>query len=191
MLVWVLTYSPAALPSTTRAAPAKKRTLSIVNSRSKSATPFGLPTLALSRLESSAALALITSANLCSAVERSAGVVRDQLSKAALAASTARSTSASPPLGTSAITSSVAGLMTWVVSPPAASDQSPLMNIRKREAVTVMASPRLAGGRRRCRAALLGSGAILPGGHSSPCSGRKPPSAARAITNSRSARRFM
>jgi hypothetical protein len=129
MLVWVLRYSPAALPSTTRAAPAKKRTLSTVNSTSKSAVPFGLPTFACSRLDSVSASPSIASARAWSAVDRSCGVVADQVANASRAAATARSTSAASPFGTSAIVSSVAGLMTAVVSPLAASAHSPLMNI--------------------------------------------------------------
>lgn len=229
MLVCVLTYSPAALPSTTRAAPAKKRTLSTVNSTSKSATPFGFPTFCCSRLDSVSASPSIASANLWSAVARSAGVVCDQVAKAARAAATARSTSATSPFGTWAISCSVAGLMTGAVSPLPASAQSPSMNIWRRVAVMVMARCRTFGGvwqwlrigapirddsipsgdgfhdslraspsesARRAPVATAGRGGAvskLPSNgrcRSYSRSARKPPSAARAMTKSRSARRL-
>ena len=138
MLVWVATYSPAALPSTTRAAPAKKRTLSTVNSTSKSAVPFGLPTFACSRADRVSASFSIASANAWSALERSWGVDCDHVSNARRAAPTARSTSDASPFGTWAISSSVAGLMTASVSPEAASVHAPSMNIWWRVAVSVM-----------------------------------------------------
>src|SRR4051812_6860415 len=79
---------------------------------------------------SSSALASITSASLRSADMRSPGVVSNQVSSNAfLAAATARSTSSSPPLGTSAIVSPVEGLITCSVSPLAASTHSPPMYI--------------------------------------------------------------
>ena len=137
--MWVLTYSPAALPSTTRAAPAKKRTLSTVNSTSKSAVPFGLPTFCCSRSESVSVSFSIASAKAYNAFDRSCGVDCDQVSNAARAAATARSTSEASPLGTCAISSSVAGLMTEAVSPLAASAHPPSMNICWRGAVRVMA----------------------------------------------------
>ena len=135
-------YSPAALPSTTRAAPAKNRMLSTVNSTSKSAVPFGLPTFACSRLERVSASPSMASAKANSAFDRSCGVDCDQLSKAARAAATARSTSEASPFGTCAISSSVAGLITAIVSPEAASVRSPSMNICGRVAVSVMVGPR-------------------------------------------------
>ena len=138
MLVKPLVYSPAALPSTTRAAPAKKRRLSTLNSTSKSATPLGLPTFADSSLDSSGAASSILAAHFQSIALRSPGVVCDHSPNASRAAATARSMSASVPFGTSSIVSSVAGFMTGVVSPSAASDQSPLMNMRRRVAVRVM-----------------------------------------------------
>src|SRR5688500_3945132 len=129
MLVQPLVYSPVAFPSTTRAAPAKKRRLSTEKSMSKSATPLGLPTLADSSADRSAFADSILAAQSSSILLRSPGVVCDHSSNAARADVTALSTSASLPLGTCAISSSVAGLTTGVVSPDDASVQSPLMNI--------------------------------------------------------------
>ena len=108
---------------------------------SKSDTPFGLPTLSDSIFDRSALLSSMAWANLRSIVLRSAGVVWDHESKAARAAETALSTSASVPFGTSPIVSSVAGFVTENVSPSAASDQSPLMNMRWRVAVSVIEKP--------------------------------------------------
>ena len=105
---------------------------------SKSDVPLGLPTLADSSFDSSGLADSILAAQSQSILLRSPGVVCDHSSNAARAAATAASTSATPPLGTWAMTSSVAGLMTGVVSPVAASAHSPLMNIRGRAAVSVM-----------------------------------------------------
>ncbi len=58
---------------------------------------------------------------------RSSGEVRPQVSNAALAAATARSTSAGVPAGTAAMTCSVDGLMTSMVSVPAGATQAPSM----------------------------------------------------------------
>ena len=56
---------------------------------------------------------------------RSFGVFSSQSGSAVRAAATARWTSSSPPRGTSAIVSPVAGLSTSIVSPPTASTHSP------------------------------------------------------------------
>ena len=137
MLVKALVYSPAALPSTTRAAPAKKRRLSTLNSTSKSATPLGLPTFCCSSFDSSAAWLLdrvgervehraaLAGRRLGPALEGSAGGVDGAVDVSLVA------------FGTSAITSSVAGLITSIVSPLAASAQSPSMNIWLRVAAIV------------------------------------------------------
>ena len=141
MLVQPLAYSPAALPSTTRAAPAKKRRLSMLNSRSKSATPLGLPTFSDSSFDSSAAWSSIAWAHFQSIMLRSPGVVCDHSSNAVRAASTALSTSATVPLGTCPIVSSVAGLMTGMVSEVEASAQSPLINMRRLGVAVSVMSP--------------------------------------------------
>ena len=60
---------------------------------------------------------------------RSFGVLSRQVSHAFSAARTARSTSSSPPFGTSAITSPVAGFRTSIVSPERASTNAPSTNI--------------------------------------------------------------
>ena len=68
----------------------------------------------------------ITSASLCRSSERSFGVfVEPRRAAPSCAASTARSTSSAPQRGTSAIVSPVAGLITSIVSPEAASTHSP------------------------------------------------------------------
>ena len=86
-------YSLAALPSITRAAPAKKRRLSTVTGISSIAAATGLPAFFDSRRPSSSARASSPSASFRRARLRSAGVVCCQVSKAVAAASTARSTS--------------------------------------------------------------------------------------------------
>ena len=68
------------------------------------------------------------SASFKSIPARSPGVRSNQLSKASCAAATARSTSSVPPTGTSARTSSVAGLEIFSVFPSAAAVASPPMN---------------------------------------------------------------
>ncbi len=81
-------YSPADLPSSTRAAPAKKRNWSTMGPTSSlrvSAT--GLPVFSLSSAASSSPAASIASANFSSASCRSLGVVSRQVSNAAEAAS--------------------------------------------------------------------------------------------------------
>ncbi|MCY1555354.1 hypothetical protein D9M68_920100 [compost metagenome] len=91
-------YSPALRPSSTRAAPAKKRSSSTLGGSSSSRVrPIGLPVLrhsasTNSSLRSSSACAIRSSASW-----RSLGVVSPQVSKAVAAARMARSTS-SPPL---------------------------------------------------------------------------------------------
>ncbi len=87
----------------------------------------GLPTFRDSSCASSSALSSSTSASLCRSSERSFGVASIQVENAFEADSTARSTSSAPQLGTSAITSPVAGLITSIVLPEAASTNSPPM----------------------------------------------------------------
>src|SRR5258705_4441941 len=118
-------YSPVDLPSSTRAAPAKKRMLSAEIPGSSTATAQGLPVLSDSRRASSSAFSSIASAIFSSTVMRSPGVESSHSGSALAAASTARSTSAWVPCGTSAIFSPVAGLITSIVAPSTASTQSP------------------------------------------------------------------
>src|SRR5919204_453127 len=118
-------YSPADLPSSTRAAPAKKRMLSEQTGISSFAYDKGLPTLRDSSSASSSACVSIASASFKSISARSPGVVSSHSGSAFFAARTARSTSSADARGTSAIVSPVAGLSTSIVSPPAASTHSP------------------------------------------------------------------
>ena len=120
-------YSPADFPSRLRAAPAKKRRLSAQKGISSRDAMSGLPTLSDSSWASSSTLSSRTSASLCRSSERSFGVTSSQVSSVVLAAATARSTSPAPHLGTPAITWPVAGLITSIVSPEAASLHSPPM----------------------------------------------------------------
>src|SRR5262249_39195075 len=87
----------------------------------------GFPTFSDSSCASSSACSSITSASLCRSSDRSFGVFSSHSGSTAFAASTARSTSSAPQLGTSAITSPVAGAITSMVSPDAAPAQSPPM----------------------------------------------------------------
>ncbi len=118
-------YSPVDFPSSCRAAPAKKRRLSAENGISSRDAINGLPTLSDSSCASSSAFCSSTSASLCKSSERIFGVASSHSGSAFAAAATARSTSSALPFGTSAMTSPVAGLMTSIVSPDAASTHSP------------------------------------------------------------------
>ena len=80
-------YSPADLPSSTRAAPAKKRKWSeLGGSSSEAVSPIGLPVSLHSTAVISSARASIASAILSSAEARSCGVVSPHASNAAAAA---------------------------------------------------------------------------------------------------------
>ncbi len=118
-------YSPVERPSRMRAAPAKKRMLSLQTGISSRAYESGLPTFCDSICASSSACSSITSASPSSASARSPGVVSRHSAQPFFAASTARSTSACEPWGTSPIVSPVAGLMISAVSPSTASTHSP------------------------------------------------------------------
>src|SRR6185369_8533262 len=118
-------YSPAERPSRIRAAPAKKRRLSEHTGISSFAYASGLPTFRDSIAASSSAFASMTSARFSSSSARSAGVESSHSGSAAPAASTAASTSAAVHAGTSAIVSPVAGLITSIVPPSAASVHLP------------------------------------------------------------------
>src|SRR5215475_2332057 len=148
-------YSPVDLPSRLRAAPAKKRRLSAENGISSREAMSGLPTLADSSCASSSACSSITSASLWRSSERSFGVFSSHSGAAACAASTARSTSSAPQRGTSAIVSPVAGAITSIVSPEAASAGSPPIRILY-WVVMVLMVPSLLHGRNLCRLDRLG-----------------------------------
>ena len=80
-------YSPADLPSSTRAAPAKNRSWSSIGGISSLAVrAWGLPVFSPSRRMKSSARASMASANFSSAVWRSPGVVSPHVSKAVEAA---------------------------------------------------------------------------------------------------------
>src|SRR5258708_7564751 len=144
-LVKPVMYSPAARPSSGRAAPAKKRKQSAMGGISSDfVAPRGLPTFSDSMRASSSPCSSIALASLSRRSLRSRGVLLDQTSSYALrAAATARSTSCSVPLGTCAMTLPVAGLMISWVSPPVPGVHSPPMNISWRFNV-VLTFPSLA-----------------------------------------------
>ncbi len=101
--VWSRRYSPADRPSSTRAAPAKKRNWSTLGGTSSvAAMASGLPVLRHSASVSSAARRSTASANLSRASERSAGVVSRQVPNASCAARIASSTSAADDTGADA-----------------------------------------------------------------------------------------
>src|SRR4051812_19816603 len=137
-------YSPADLPSSRRAAPAKKRMLSEQTGSSSFAYASGLPTFCDSSSASSSVCSSIASASFSSASPRSPGVVSSHSGSAFFAASTARSTSAWVPRGTSAIVSPVAGLTTSIVPPSTASTHSPPTKFFGRSTVTLMKPSRFA-----------------------------------------------
>ena len=137
-------YSPAARPSSSRAAPAKKRMLSDATGISSRAAGTGLPTFWDSSCASSSVFASSASASSSSISARSPGVVSSHSGSAAFAASTARSTSAWVPFGTSPIVSPVDGLMISAVPPSAASTHLPPTKFWNVETVTLMKNLRVA-----------------------------------------------
>ena len=113
--VWSRRYSPADRPSSTRAAPAKKRSWSTLGGTSSVlAMASGLPVLRHSAAVSSPARRSTASANLSRASERSAGVLSRQVPNAACAARIASSTSAADDTGAAAYASPVLGSTTWL-----------------------------------------------------------------------------
>jgi hypothetical protein len=108
-------YSPDERPSSTRAAPAKKRIWSTIGGISSLVvSPTGLPVLRASAATSRAPACSTVSAIASSAACRSAGVVRFHSANAAEAAENAASTSAAVDRGAEAYTSPVAGSTTSV-----------------------------------------------------------------------------
>src|SRR5262249_38291592 len=124
-------YSPADLPSRTRAAPAKNRIWSTDGGISSLiVSPMGLPVLRLSTATKSAARDSSASAILRSARWRSDGVVSRHVSKAAAAASIAESTSAGPETGALVYASPVVGSIRSAYEPSFVSTYSPLTKLR-------------------------------------------------------------
>ena len=100
-----------------------------------------MPTFCDSSSASSSPWSSIAAASPSSASARSPGVVSSHSGSACLAASTARSTSACVPLGTSAIVSPVAGFSTSIVPPSTASTHLPPTKFLCCETVTLMPIP--------------------------------------------------
>src|SRR5215211_5915283 len=119
-------YSPVARPSSSRAAPAKKRSWSTIGPISSSNIACrGLPASFVSQSVISSARSWNASASFSSSSWRCPGVVTDQPSKALRAACAARLTSSSVESGECAITSPLAGLTTSSVFPSAGATNSP------------------------------------------------------------------
>ena len=130
-LVWPFMYSPADLPSSTRAAPAKNRSWSSIGGTSSLAVrACGLPVFSASSRMKSSARASMASANLRRAACRSLGVVSPHVSNAADAAAYARSTSAWVLTGALATTWAVAGLTMSVLASVSGSRYWPPMKLR-------------------------------------------------------------
>src|SRR4029453_19156746 len=127
-----LMYSAVALPSSTRAAPAKKRIWSSIGTiSSDKVSEYGLPVFSDSRATSSSALASMRSASCNKKRWRSLGVVHRYVSNAVAAAWKAASMSSEPELGEVAYTSPGDGLMMSNVSPDSAGRSSPSMMLEK------------------------------------------------------------
>src|SRR5438445_6576676 len=130
MLVYPAAYSPADVPSSTRACAAMKRMLSFANGRSElSVSLCGLPVWAVSISARRWRSLSRWSASLFRSAPRSAGVIRDHFLNALRAALTARSTSSTFPFGMVPTTFSLAGLITSVLSPETDSTSFPSMII--------------------------------------------------------------
>ena len=96
-------YSALALPSSTRAAPAKNRIWSTIGGISSLVvSPIGLPVFSASAATSRSPFCSIASAIAISAACRSPGVVRRHSPKARLAAANAASTSGAVERGAAA-----------------------------------------------------------------------------------------
>ena len=121
-------YSPVALPSRLRAAPAKNRTWSAPTLTSSEAIRALIcPVLRLCSSTSSSLCSSMASASLSRACCRCDGVVRFQLSNAVAAAWTAWSISSGVDLGERPMTLPVAGSTSSVNSVAAESTSFPLM----------------------------------------------------------------
>ena len=114
-------YSPADRPSSSRAAPAKKRIWSTIGGISSDIVRAnGFPVFVPSVRTSSSARASMASAIRNRARLRSDGVVRFHSANASAALRTARSTSPGPDTGASAYGSPVLGSTTGAVGPSSA-----------------------------------------------------------------------
>src|SRR5665213_4402616 len=124
-------YSPAALPSSTRAAPAKKRIWSTIGgSSSDSVSASGFPVFRDSAATISSARASMASAMRSSARCLTDGVASRQISKPRSAARIARSTSAASDTGAVANTSPVLGSTMPLVTPASVSTYAPSTKLR-------------------------------------------------------------
>ena len=158
--VWPARYSPAARPSSTRAAPAKNRIWSTIGgSSSDIVIAIGLPVFSHSAATISSPRASMASAMRSSARCRTDGVTSRHSSKARAAADIARSTSAASEIGAVAKTSPVLGSTSSLLRPAAVSTYSPSTKLRKR------ATGRSVGGGSSGHDQLLrGDGARVAGG---------------------------
>ena len=126
-------YSAAPRPSSTRAAPAKKRIWSIIGGISSAiVTEMILPVFSASMATSSSAWASRTSAMRWSMRLRSDGVVRRHVVNAPAAAAHAASTSLASDTGISANGSPVTGLSSSTYWPLLGATASPPMKLVKR-----------------------------------------------------------
>ena len=140
--VWPCMYSPADLPSSTRAAPAKKRIWSHIGGISSDAVSSrGLPVFCDSTATSSSARSSIASAIRSSARWRSLGVESRHVSNAVAADWNAASMSAWPDTGALANTSPVVGSTSSAVRPSAAATRAPLMKLVISVVCVLIASP--------------------------------------------------
>ncbi len=130
--MWPRRYSPADLPSSTRAAPAKKRSSSSSGAISSCrVASIGSPVLRHSAAMISSARASTASAIRSRARCRSAGVLSRQTSKPASADSIARATSVAAETGADAYASPVHGSTTADVAPSAGSTGDPPTKLRR------------------------------------------------------------
>ena len=126
--VWFSMYSPADLPSSTRAAPAKNRIWSTIGGISSAmVTWLGLPVLRPSAATRTSAALCTSSAKSSSAFCRADGVVRFQSLNAAAAAAYALSTSSAFEIGAVPYFSPVVGSTSDIVAPLTESTSSPPM----------------------------------------------------------------
>ena len=120
-------YSPATGPCMLRTAPAKKRKQSDTAGISSCRTRIlGLPQLSASSVAKASASLSTASASFDRSAERSAGVVRDQVSNALSAAFTAASTCATEASGRVTMVSSVLGLITASAASVPATNFAPI-----------------------------------------------------------------
>ena len=132
-------YSPAALPSRMRAAPAKKRRLSAENGISSRAPRSACRRSATRAAASSSAFSSITSASLSSSLGALAWRRLEPLGQRLLRGLDGTiDVGLGSPRGTSAIVSPVAGFSTSIVPPSTASTHSPPTKFFCWETVTLI-----------------------------------------------------